>query len=623
MPYDTFNWRGIDGTGINTFFLTGQKMGRGEPSRGTTYVGHITAEMVAGTYQRFKNKNLHNEALLTFGFGDGGGGPTEEDLETYRRSKHGIPGSSNARIDFAGDFLARLEKKIEKAPALPEWRGELYLEFHRGTYTSISKNKRNNRKSELLYQDAEFVSVLNKELAGAEFPKMTLRNGWEMILTNQFHDIIPGSSIKEVYDQSDIDYARVLKDGESVRSGAAEGIASRLDRSKGYVVFNPHSFTSDGIVKLDGVSAIVKDVPSKGYALTNTFIRNNSVKIRGRRVETNRYRITFNSAWLIKSIYDKQNEREIVKPGSLANAIEIYPDYPDVYDAWEWQEYSREACKVLTDVTGVDVVDDGVRKGIHIVRSFQSSKIEQTVWFTDDGARIDFETVADWHERHLMVKAAFPVDINSDKATYDIQFGTTERPTHQNTSWDRAKFEVCAHKFADLSDGGYGVALMNDCKYGYDIHGDTMRLSLFKCATDPNPEADQGIIEFTYSLCPHAGTFAQSDVQREAYYLNYPMYAVKASGNESSIPERFSAVSVDCDNVICETVKEAEDSCETVIRLYESKNRKQKVNVTVGLAAERCFVCDMLERELYELPIVNGAVSTVMSGFEILTLKLE
>ena len=623
MPYDTFKWKGIDGTDINTFFLTGQKMAKGEPDRRTTYVGHITAEMVAGTYQRYKNKSLNNEALLTFGFGDGGGGPTEEDLETYRRSRCGIPGSSNARIEFAGDFLKRLERKIEKSPYLPEWRGELYLEFHRGTYTSIAKNKRNNRQSELLYQDAEFVSVLNKALADGTFPKEKLRNGWEMILTNQFHDIIPGSSIKEVYDQSDVDYAWVLSDGRAVRADAIESIASRLDKKGGYVVINPHSFTSDGIVKIDGRSAIVKNIPSKGYALTSELIRNNSVKIRGRRVETDRYVVSFNSAWLISSIYDKKNEREIVKPGKLANAIEIYPDYPDVYDAWEWQEYSKETCKVLKAVESVEVLDDGARKGIRIVRPFQSSKIEQTIYFTDSGARIDFETVADWHEKHLMVKAAFPVDINSDKATYDIQFGTVERPTHSNTSWDRAKFEVCAHKFADLSDGGYGVALLNDCKYGYDIHGDTVRLSLFKCAIDPNPEADQGILEFTYSLCPHAGTFAESDVQREAYYLNYPMYAVKASGNESSIPERFSAVSIDCDNVICETLKEAEDTNATVLRLYESKNRKQRVSITLGIPASRCTVCDMLERELYELPIVDGKISTVMSGFEILTLKLD
>lgn len=624
IPFDTFTWRGIDGSCVNTHFLTGQKKGKGEPDRRTTYVGHVTAEMVAGTYERYKNKALHNEALLTFGFGDGGGGPTSEDLEIYRRSERGIPGSPNARIGFAGEFLSGLEKKTEKSKLLPEWRGELYLEFHRGTYTSIAKNKRNNRKSEFLYLDAELLSSLSRHLTGASFPKEALREGWEMILTNQFHDIIPGSSIKEVYDQSDIDYAKIKEIGEGARGAALSSISSRLARSGGYAVFNPHSFTTDALVRVDGRSAIVKGLPSKGYALISEdeLIRNNSVKLGGNTVETNRYRVVFDEFWRISSVYDKKNAREVVKEGCAANEIRIYPDYPDVYDAWEWQEYSKDEYRALTDVKEVGRVDDGARMGIRIVRPFGRSLIEQTVYFTDDGERIDFETRADWHERHLMVKAAFPVDINSDKATYDIQFGTIERPTHSNTSWDRAKFEVCAHKFADLSDGGYGVALMNDCKYGYDVHGETMQLSLFKCATDPNEEADQGIHEFTYSLMPHAGTLGESNVQREAYYLNYPAYAVKASGSESSLPERFSAVSIDCDNVICETLKQAEDSEATVLRLFESKNKKQTVTLDLSLPVKRCFVCDMLERELYELPVESGRVSLPVSGFEIVTLKL-
>jgi len=623
IPFDTFRWKGIDGTCINTHFLTGQKKGKGEPDRRTTYVGHITPEMVAGTYERYKNKNLHNEALLTFGFGDGGGGPTTEDLEIYRRSERGIPGSPNARMGFAGEFLSRLERRIENNKLLPEWRGELYLEFHRGTYTSIAKNKKNNRECEFLYLDAELLAAVNGILTGAPFPKSDLRDGWEMILTNQFHDIIPGSSIREVYEQSDIDYERVKRTGREVRDSAVASVASILSGDGGYVVFNPHSFTADGMVRVDGRCAMVKSIPPKGYALTNELVRNNSVKINGKTVETNRYVAEFDTAWQIVSIFDKKCCREVIKRGECANEIRIYPDYPDVYDAWEWQEYSREEYRALTAVSSVEIVDDGARKGIKIIRPFGSSVIEQTVYFTDDGERIDFETHADWHERHLMVKAAFPVDVNSDKATYDIQFGTLERPTHSNTSWDRAKFEVCAHKFADLSDGGYGVALLNNCKYGYDIHGHTVILSLFKCATDPNEEADQGIHEFTYSLCPHAGTFNESDVQKQAYYLNYPMYAVKASGESSTLPERYSALSIDCENVICETFKQAEDSDALVARLYESKNRKQTVTLTLPETVKRCYICDMLENNVSELCIKDRRVTLPVSGFEVVTLKLE
>ena len=250
-----------------------------------------------------------------------------------------------------------------------------------------------------------------------------------------------------------------------------------------------------------------------------------------------------------------------------------------------------------------------------------SSTIKQTVWFSENSAKIDFETLCDWHQRHQMLKTAFALDVNSEKATYEIQFGTIERPTHFNTSWDKAKFEVCAQKYADVSDGDYGISLLNDCKYGHDIHDGVMQLSLIKCPTNPNEEADQGIHSFTYSIYPHNGTFVSSDTPKQAYYLNYPMYAVKARGEESSLPESFSMISPDRENLICETVKEAEDGDSLIVRLYESKNIKGKATLSLGFEAKKCFVCDLLERELSELPIEDGKVSLDFGGFEIITLK--
>ena len=622
MPYDTFAWKGIDGTSINTFFLTPQDQGRGAPARYTTYVGNTGSKMIAGTWNRYQQKNLNNEAILTFGFGDGGGGPTAEHLEMGRRTAKGIPGAPLFKIDFAGNFLSRLEKKIENNPLLPEWQGELYLEFHRGTYTSISKNKRNNRQSEFLYLDAELMSSIDKALNGKAFPKDELHKGWEMILTNQFHDIIPGSSIKEVYDQCDIDYKLVKDTANAVIDSAKADIASKLSADKGWVVFNPHSFTGEGVVKVDGVSAIVEDLPSKGYKVTNKFRTGNSIAIDGRTVETNRFTVRFDDAWQIVSIYDKVNDREVVTAGAAANEIRIYADHPDAYDAWEWQNYSTDSYKTLTAVESVEIVEDGVRRGIRLVRPHMQSKLTQTIWFYDDLAKIDFETVADWHQRHQMVKAAFPVDINSDKATYEIQFGTIERPTHKNTSWDKAKFEVCAQKYADLSEGGYGVSLINDCKYGHDIHDGVMQLSLFKSPTYPNTEADQGLIEFTYSICPHAGTLRDSDTVRYAYYLNYPLTAVKAAGETSTLPESFSAVSLDRDNVICETLKESEDGNDTILRLYECRNIKGKVNIRTGFGFNKAYLCDLMENPIRELEVVDGAIRTDIKGFEILTIRL-
>lgn len=622
MPYDTFQWKGIDGTAVNTYFLTAQK-DNGQPTvRYTTYVGKTDAQMISGTYKRYRQKNLNNEVLLTFGFGDGGGGPTAEHLELVRRGAHGIPGSPNAKIGFAGDFLKRLEQKIDGNPQLPIWQGELYLEFHRGTYTTQANNKKNNRKGELLYQNAELLATLNGALFGASFPQRELESGWKLLLTNQFHDIIPGSSIREVYEQSDRDYAEAFAIGEGIVSSAEERIAAAVEKKTGYVVFNPHSFRTEGLVKVNGKTAITPPVAPKGYTVTNQFKTDNHIRINGKTVETDRYTVLFDDCWQIKSIYDKENEREVLTAGRAGNELRIYADYPDSYDAWEWQAYSRDTYKTVTAITSAEVIDDGARRGIRIVRPFGKSTVTQTVWFYDSVRKIDFETTVDWHERHEMLKAAFPVDVRTDKATFEIQFGTIERPTHFNTEWDAAKFETCAQKYADLSDGGYGVSILNDCKYGHDLHDGVIQLSLLRSPTYPDPEADQGEHTFTYSICPHAGTLRESETVKMAYYLNQPMAVLPATGEKTTIPTGYSAVECDQPNVICETVKQAENGEGTILRFYECANKRTKATVKVGLPAKKVYLCDLLENELEELPLQNGCFRYLFGNFEIVTVKM-
>ena len=622
MPYDTFKWQGIDGTAINTYFLTAQEK-KDIPDRHCTYNANLATSMLAGAWHRYQQKNLNDEVMLTYGYGDGGGGPSIKHLETAERLAKGIPGVPNCKLDTATNFLDRLEKKIENNPLLPKWQGELYLEYHRGTYTSIAKNKRNNRKSEFLYQDAEWLASLARRISGKPFPKMKLRHGWEEILKNQFHDIIPGSSIKKVYDDSDRDYAKIMQTANEIITDAKTDVASRISADNGYVVFNANSFTASGYVNVDGKTVYVENIPAKGYAATNAMKDTNSIVIDGKKVETDALTVLFDDSYQIVSIYDKANDREVLRAGAVGNEIRVYPDHPDNYDNWEWQEYSLNEYKTITDLSSVEIVEDGARRGVKIVRPFKESTITQTIWFYDGITKIDFDTVADWHQHHLMVKAAFGVDINADKATYEIQYGNVERPTHKNTSWDRAKFEVCAHKYADLSDGGYGVSILNDCKYGYDIHDGTMQLSLFKSGTYPNREADQGEIPCVYSLYMHTGTFAESDVIKEAYLLNDPLTAIKATGTESTIAETYSMVSVNKPNVLCEVIKEAEDSEDTVLRFYEAKNIRTKAEITLGLDAEKCYLCDMLENELQELSIENGKIKVDFHGFEIVTLKLK
>jgi alpha-mannosidase len=470
------------------------------------------------------------------------------------------------------------------------------------------------------------MGVLGEALFSIPFPKDDLHAGWEDILTNQFHDIIPGSSIKEVYDQCMIDYPRIISIGERIVSDVRTRIAASIDKNEGYVVFNPNSFEGKGMVALGDKKAYVTGVPSKGWKTVKAtdLVTENNVRIDGKTVETNCLRVTFDDAWQMISIYDKANDREVLREGAIGNELRIFADYPDRYDAWEWTEYAREqAYRTVTAVSSTEVIDDGARRGIRITRPYDKSVIEQTVWFADGTTKIEIENRIDWHQSANMLKAVFPVDINADKATYEIQFGTVERPTHFNTSWERAKFEVCAHKFADLSEGNYGVSILNDCKYGHDIHEGVITLSLLRSTSDPNPEADRGLNTFTYALYPHAGNLAESDTVRLAYDLNDPMVAIPATGDSTTLPTTFSTLSVDRHNIICETVKAAEDGVGTVIRLYECKNQRTKFHLATPLPFQKAYLCDLMENELRELPVKDGKIAYTVSPFEIVTVKLK
>ncbi len=626
MPYDTFIWRGIDGTEINSHFLTAQAQKKGLGfERYSSYGPSATAQETNGAWNRYQQKELTNEAIMTFGYGDGGGGPTEEMLESIRRTSKGLPGCAKTEIKFAGEFLGKLSKNIKKHPEMvPKWQGELYLEFHRGTYTSIARNKKNNRSCEFLTLDAEAMGVLMNKLAGKPFPKKALKRSWELLLTNQFHDIIPGSSIPEVYEQSDKDYEEIRGITEGIRGDAHEYVASNVN-TEGYVIFNPHSFKNSSTVKIDGKSVYVKDVPAKGYKVVKPEINDTGVKISGRTVSNKFFTVKFDTDYNIVSIFDKKNHREVIRNGEKANRFIVLEDYNDCYPTWELQMSSRDKTYFIDTVSDVYEINDGARCGIHLKRKHMDSVIEQIIWFYNDMPKIDFETKADWHQIKQLLKVSFPVDINSDKASYEIQFGTIERPTHFNTSWDQAKFEVCGHKYADLSEGCYGVSLINDCKYGHDIHNGDMRLTLIKCDWNPGNTGvynDQGEHSFTYSIYPHAGNLASCDVVKYAYDLNMPMTAVKTEG-KGSLPREYSLVSVDKDNVIIETVKEGEYDEKTVIRMYETKNTRTKATVKFGFDVKEAYVSDLSEKEIKKLTVKNNSVSLDIKPFEIVTLKVR
>lgn len=623
MPYDMFRWRGIDGTEIFTYFLTAQKKERGqEPVPYTTYVSDNDPATIAGTWERFQQKEFSDQVLNTYGYGDGGGGPTMEMVEKLRRMEKGFGELPNARVGTVGEFLEHVAREKEN-PKLPRWDGELYLELHRGTYTSIARNKRYNRMCEFAYQNAELLSVLGKLLAGVEYPQEKLNRGWERILLYQFHDIIPGSSIRQVYEDCDRVYPRVLQNATEISERAEAAICGAVKTDGGVLVFNPHSFENSSVVKTGGETRFVEHIPPKGYAVVQPKPVKHTVRVEDRRLENDFFAVRFDANYEIESIFDKRAGREVVDDSrGTANRLEACEDYPHNFDAWEIKSYYREKVHPVDQVQSAAPIFDGARAGFKICRSFLHSTVEQKIWLYEDLGRIDFETKIDWHQEHLLMKVAFPVRINASRATCEIQFGALERPTHSNTSWDAAKFEVCAHKYCDYAEFDYGVALMNDCKYGHDVHDGVMRLTLLKSATYPNEVADQGEHIFTYSLMPHCGDYRTAGIVQAAYDLNLPMTAVPVEKQDGVLPERFSLVSVSAENVILETVKKAEDSDGVILRMYEAYNRRTKTRVQLPYTPGCVFLCDLMENELEELPVCDNGVELNVSPYEIVTLKV-
>lgn len=629
MPYDVFMWQGIDGTETFTSFLPARDskpFGESDcEDRYTTYNGYIRPSQVLGTWNRFQQKEYSNETIITFGWGDGGGGPTKDMLEQQKRLSYGLPGFPKTRIDFVKNYLSRLEASFfensEKLKRMPKWVGELYLELHRGTYTSMAKNKKNNRKSELAYQRIETLSVIDM-LLGGQYPQEQINDGWQEILLNQFHDIIPGSSILEVYEDCDKAYAKILKNAESIQENKLENIKKHIKSNGGTLVYNPNGFEINGAVKVDGITAHVENVPAFGWCVIENPKITNCIKVSDNTIENKFFKLIFEKG-KITSIYDKRNNREIVKQGHYANEIQVFEDFPKWYDAWEITNYYKEKMWTVDELVAKEIVSDGARAGLKQIWKYLNSTIEQTIWLYDDIDRIDFETTVDWKQEHMLVKAAFPIDVNAREATYDIQFGSLARPTHENTSWDAARFEVCAHKWADISDNGYGVSLLNDCKYGYNAEGSILKLTLLKCATYPNPKADKEVHNFTYSLYPHKGNAYTADTIRYAYELNQPLIAEKIGKTEGDIPDKFSLISCDNDDIIIETVKKAEDSNDMVIRMYESKNMRTRASLTFGVDFKNAYICDMLENEIEEIAAKGRTVTLDLCNFEIVTIKVK
>lgn len=657
MPYDTFMWKGMDGTEILTHFITTKDPYQDPKSHFTTYNGQIHPGAIIGAWDRYQQKEINNDVLISFGFGDGGGGATKEMLETGRRMAKGIPGCPKVKMGTSRDYFKRVEEKVKNNRRLPKWVGELYLEYHRGTYTSMGKNKRFNRKSENLYQCAENLSALAMTL-GNPYPQEKLNEGWENILLNQFHDILPGSSIKEVYEVTDEEYKNILSKGEEVLKTAIDNISSNINLTEtSVVVYNTLSFNRDDIASFElkgsikkpivinedgkevpcqlvnenGVSKCIffaKEIPAKGY---KTFVikegsakYNSEIKVDNLELENDYFHIKLNEKGEIVSLFDKANDRQVLKKASKANIIQAFEDKPMNFDNWDIDIYYQEKMWEVDDIEKIEVIENGpVRGCIAIHKKFMDSTIIQKMYIYKDIARIDFDTYVDWHETQVLLKAAFPVDLHTDKATYEIQFGNVERPTHWNTSWDTARFEVCGQKWADLSEDNYGVSLLNDCKYGHDIKDGNMRLTLLKSGIEPNKEADRGEHNFVYSIYPHNGDWKKANTPQMAYSLNIPLYTKVEEAHKGQLPNQLSMLKINEPNVIIETIKKAEDSDHIIVRMYECFNKRTNVKVELYKELAQVIECNLMERNLEEITPQGNSFTFQIQPYEIKTFKIK
>ena len=585
--HNTFIWEGIDGTRIFTHFPPAD-----------TYNGSFTAEEVAQSVHNFKDAARSNRSLYLFGWGDGGGGPTREMIDSAHRL--GVP------IGRAAEFF---EHASAEAHDLTTTSGELYFELHRGTYTSQSRTKRWNRLAQSGLREAEMWSVA----AGGDYPSSALEALWKALLLNQFHDILPGSSIDWVYEEAERDLENVVTRATDFAEAAMSAIVGKGEQ---LVAFNSTSHPRSEVISLDSEYARI-EAPACGWAVLAPRSSEPEVAVTDHSMENELLRVEWDDRAVLTSIWDKEVGREVL--GGPGNLLQLHDDNPRNHDAWDLDAGYRDS---FTEVTAIEKVRQrgGLRGLLAFRRTFGESWLFQ-VMTLDAGSRVlRFETFVEWRERHKMLKVAFPVTVKSREATYEIQFGHIRRPTHQDTSQARAMFEVCAQRWADLGDGDYGVALLNDCKHGYDIHGSVMRLSLLRGPTHPDPTADLGGHQFTYALMPHPGDFQEAGVIEAAEDLNAPL--LPAYGN-LPVGSSRSLIEIDTRQVIVEAIKRAEDSDAVIVRLYEAWGAPCRAKLRTTLPARRAWLCDLLERERSEVEVHDGDLDLDLTPFKILTLKLE
>ena len=625
FPYITFVWEGIDGSEINVHLHS-------------DYNARMDPNNIIQRWTERVQKEGYSTRLYPFGFGDGGGGPTRNHLEFARRMEN-LEGMPKVRMTTPMAYF-----KDQEAHGWPEARyvGELYFQAHRGVYTSQARTKKGNRDSEIALRRAEMWAVAARALTGFEFSSATLDEAWKGVLLNQFHDILPGSSIQRVYEEAEELYADVI---EAANEVAIDAVFALAEGDDGMIVFNDLSWERKGLVPLpedfdgasvdgevlpaqtlDGTVYVEVTVPACGWITVKPAARGeveNTVKALSDPAATpvleNAWlRVEFNEKGEITSLVDKT-----VTAGELAagacNSFEMYKDVPSRFDAWDIDSMYTQLPVALDEPAEFEVVSEGpLEATLRITRRLNNSTVTQEVSLRRDSRRIDFKTTVDWQERHKLLKVAFPVTIHTDEAVHEIQFGHIRRPNHQSRPFDADRFEVPCQKWTALMQENRGAAVLNDSKYGVSVRGNAIKLTLLKSALAPDMYADLGEQEFVYSFYAWNGCFADSGLVREGYDLNMPLMTAAGDAGTRSL------FSVDCPNVIIETVKPAEDDSEDIIvRLYEAMRSDVHCTLSTSLPVSTVQETDMLETtRVAELAVEDGQIELTFRPFEIKTLRL-
>jgi alpha-mannosidase len=605
FPYNTFLWEGIDGSAIPAHIFSDYNS--------QTHPGNLLDRWET----RFQKDGIRS-MLLAFGWGDGGGGPTRDHLEFLSRARdlEGLPRVMHAS---PGEFFADLKRQ-----GLPKERyvGELYFQAHRGTYTSQARTKLGNRRSEFALRDAELWGTLAHILKGFSYTHDDLKPAWLKVLLNQFHDILPGSSIHRVYEEAEAAYTQVILDASKTTQSA---ISSFIDPKSidSVTIFNSLSWERTELIDLPQGAVTVK-IPACGWTTvkTKTLPKASSrprkaVLVTETSLENDLLFASLNNRGEMISLIDKQSGIDML--AGAGNRFCLYKDIPARFDAWDIDSMTEQLLLSTEEPVKLEIAESSPEIAkLRLTRKLHNSTITQLISLRNHKHRIDFATTIDWQERHKLLKVAFPVNIHANEALHEIQFGHIRRPNHRSRPFDADRFEVCNHKWTALVEENRGIAVLNDSKYGINVLGNSINLTLLKSALAPDPDADRGIQMFTYALYCWTGSFGDCAVVREAYELNQPPIQLPGSAGEASI------FNLDAANIILETVKLAEDgSNDIIVRLYESKRNHTHCTLSTSLSVSKVSQTDMMERFQGELSVKKNKIRLDFLPFEIKTIRLS